>query len=83
MTKKEKLERQIELLKKFNQEEDYYEEKKIDNKWYIKSFNGGTKRWQVSIFEEDKFKKYKGYNKVQEESRELDEMFNQKVRYDK
>ena len=59
MSKQKKLLRQQELLKNF--EGDFYQEKKINDKWYVKMWNGGTKRWQVAIYSEDSFKRYKSY----------------------
>ena len=65
MSKKGKLKRlnrQIELLKNF--EGDFYQEKKVGENWYIKSFNGSTERWQVSIYSEQSFGKYKAYTQA-------------------
>jgi len=60
-TKKQKLrERQIELLKMFDG--DFYQEKQVDNEWYIKSWNGGTNKWQVSIYSEVAYRRYKSFN---------------------
>ena len=56
-----RLERQNGLLQEFSQEEDHYEEKKIGENWYVKNWNGGTKRWQVAIYSNASFRKYKGF----------------------
>lgn len=63
MTKTSKLKRlarQEELLKNFTG--DFYQEKKIGNEWYVKSFNGSTGRWQVSVFSEKSFRGYKSFS---------------------
>lgn len=52
---------QTERLKLFDTPTGY-EEKFIDDKWYVKSFNGGTKKWQVAIYSIDAYKRYKGYS---------------------
>ena len=38
-----------------------YEEKHIGDKWYVKSFNGTTGKWQVAEYSEESFQRYKGY----------------------
>lgn len=53
--------RQEELLKEFKQTTDHYEEKKIGYSWYIKSWNGGTGNWQVAIYPEESYRKYKSF----------------------
>lgn len=81
--KQERLARQIELLKNFEQEEDHYEEKKIGNEWYIKMWNGGTNKWQVAIFNEISFKKYKAFDRAEEETEELDEKFKEQIAFER
>lgn len=58
-----RLQRQEGLLHEFDgqEHEEHYEEKHIGDKWYVKSWNGGTKRWQVSVYSEDSFKRYKSW----------------------
>lgn len=69
--KKRLREKQIELLKMF--EGDFYQEKKVEDQfgeqWYIKSFNGGTQRWQVSVFSAASYKKYKSFQAEKEPNR--------------
>jgi len=77
--KLKRLERQIELLKNFIQEEDHYEEKKIGNEWYIKMWNGGTKKWQVAVFSEMAYKNYKKFSSARKEEEELEEEFESKI----
>ena len=60
MNKKQRLERQFLLLKHF--EGDFYQEKKINNQWYIKTWNGNQKRWQVAVYSEQSFNLYKAFN---------------------
>ena len=79
--KLKRLERQNELLKNF--EGDFYQEKKVGNEWYVKSWNGGTKRWQVSIFQESKFKNYKAYSEARKEGDELDNKFQEKIAFER
>lgn len=62
--KREREERQRLLLSQF--QGDFYQEKKIGQEWYVKMFNGGTKKWQVAVFTEASFKRYKMYEKPQE-----------------
>ncbi len=51
-----------ERLKEFiDQTTDHYEEKHIGDLWHIKHWNGSNHKWQVSIYTEDSFKRYKGY----------------------
>lgn len=70
LKKAKKLAIQTELLKNFIQDQDHYEEKKVGNEWYIKSFNGGTGRWQVSVFSEMSYKKYKNFTPEKYENAE-------------
>jgi hypothetical protein len=77
--KLKRLARQIELLSNFIQEEDHYEEKKIGDDWYIKSFNGATCKWQVSIFSNQSYKNYKTFGDAKKEDIELDEKFKEKI----
>jgi hypothetical protein len=69
--------RQLELLKNF--EGDFYQEKKIGNEWYVKMWNGGTARWQVAIFTEEKFRKYKGFANVAKEEEEMENQFKESI----
>lgn len=53
---------QEERLKHFShQGEDHYEEKKVEDEWYVKMYNRGTQRWQVAIYTLESFKKYKEF----------------------
>ncbi len=65
--KLEKLARQEKLLALF--EGDFYQEKKVGDEWYIKSYNGGTCRWQVSIYSEVSYRNYKSFNAERPEKR--------------
>jgi len=61
-TKKEKLRKiQEERLSQFDQEIDHYEEKDMGGEVWVKSYNGGTGRWQVAVFSKKSFRAYKGY----------------------
>lgn len=69
--KKRLRERQIELLKMFTG--DFYQEKQVGKEWYIKSWNGGINKWQVAVFSEVSYKKYKSFDlKSAREEKELD-----------
>jgi hypothetical protein len=81
LKKQKRLERQLELLKNF--EGDFYQEKKVGNQVYVKSWNGGTKRWQVAVFEESKFKNYKAFAEARKEDEELDEEFKEKIAFER
>lgn len=72
--KKRLRERQIELLKMFKG--DFYQVMQVGNEWYIKSWNGGTNKWQVSVYSDVSYKKYKSFDleKAREE-KELDKKF--------
>ena len=62
--KAKRLARQEELLKVFShQVGDFYEEKKVGDKWYIKMHNGNTDTWQVAIFTNQSFRSYKTFRK--------------------
>ena len=56
-----KLKEQEDRLKQFDQEIDHYEEKDMGGEVWVKSYNGGTGRWQVAIFSKKSFRAYKGY----------------------
>ena len=43
---------------------EYYEEKEVNGFWLVKSFNGGTGNWQVSIYTRESFKRYQDYNRL-------------------
>ena len=76
MSKSKQLKRQacqIELLKNF--EGDFYQEKKIGDKWYVKMWNGATKKWQVAVYGENSFRNYKKFTEAQEYEDELQEKF--------
>ena len=75
--KLKRLARQLELLKNF--EGDFYQEKKVGNEWLIKMWNGGTKKWQVAVFSDVAYKKYKAFGNAKKEEEELDEKFKEKV----
>lgn len=78
---KERQERQIELLKNF--EGDFSQEKKVGNEWQIKMWNGGTQKWQVAVFNEVLFRKYKSFERAKEEVEELDEKFKQEIAFER
>lgn len=67
--------RQEELLKNFQQDEDHYEEKKVGSEWYIKNWNGGTKKWQVSVYSNQSYRNYKNYNESRNEIFEIPPSF--------
>ena len=84
MSKSAKLKRQlrqIELLKNF--EGDYYQEKKVGNEWLVKMYNGGTGKWQVAVFSESSFRKYKSFDRAMEEQEELDEKFQMTIKFER
>lgn len=57
-----RLERQRELLKEFaHQVGDFYEEKQVGEQWYVKMYNRGTDRWQVAIYSNEAYRKYKTF----------------------
>jgi hypothetical protein len=58
-TAQKRKERQEELLKLF--EGDFYQEKKVGDKWHVKQYNRNTDRWQVAVYSESSFSRYKGY----------------------
>lgn len=64
-----RLVRQEELLKNF--EGDFYQEKKIGYKWYVKMYNRGTDRWQVAVYSEESFAKYKEFTANSERLKHL------------
>jgi len=59
--KSKKLKEQEDRLSQFDQEIDHYEEKDMGGEIWIKMWNGGTKRWQVAIFSQESFEKYKSF----------------------
>lgn len=42
--------------------EDKYQERRVGDKWFVKMWNRGTKRWQVAEYSLESFKRYKTYN---------------------
>lgn len=50
---------QEERLKLFDG--DYYQEKFVAGYWYIKNWNGNSKKWQVGKYSQESFQRYKGY----------------------
>ena len=63
--------RQLELLKEFShQVGDFYEEKRVGDNWYVKQYNGNSDTWQVAIFSNNSFRRYKTYTKATEEELE-------------
>lgn len=76
MSKNKKLKRlqvQQDRLKEFeHQEEDHYEERQIGNEWWVKQWNGDSKRWQIAIFSKDSYFRYKGTQKNYSELSEKD-----------
>jgi len=81
--KQERAERQLELLKHFQQEEDHYEEKKVGEDWYVKMYNGGTNKWQVAVFSGTAYRRYKSFERAVDEVEELDESFKQNVLFER
>ena len=75
--KLKRLARQAELLKNFD--EDHYQEKKVGDKWYVKQWNGNSKRWQVAIFSETSYKKYKQFAQARKEEEEMDNQFKESI----
>jgi hypothetical protein len=73
--------RQIELLKNF--EGDFYQEKKVGNEWLIKMWNGGTHKWQVAVFSESSFRKYKSFDRATQKQEELDEKFQAEIHFER
>ena len=65
--------RQNQLLNYF--EGDFYQEKRVGNSWYVKRFDQNTHRWQIAIFSEASFAKYKAFNI----NKKLDQEFMVKV----
>lgn len=61
-TKKEyNLIRQNFLLSFFD-DEDKYAEKEVHGFWLVKHWNKDTHRWQIAIYTQESFKRYKGHN---------------------
>jgi len=59
--RKARREEQERRLKEFIQDFEHYEERRIGDKIWVKHWNGGTNLWQVAIFTEQSFRKYKNY----------------------
>ena len=78
-----RLEIQNERLALFNQEEDHYEEKKVGNEYFIKMWNGTTKKWQVSVYSNSSYNNYKAFGKAREEEEELDNRFKEQVNFER
>jgi hypothetical protein len=74
-------ERQKELLSYFT--EDHYQEKKVGDEWYIKMWNGGTNKWQVAVFSDKSYKKYKSYQTMREEVDDMDNEVQEKIDFER
>lgn len=59
-----RLKEQEDRLHEFDGQEpsDHYEEKRVWKDWWVKSWNGGTERWQVAIYSEKSFRAYKAFS---------------------
>lgn len=76
MSKKKKQLIQQERLREFgHQEQDHYEEILIGNEWFVKMWNGGNKKWQVAVYSQDSFKRYKTLSGKNEEEERRDNFF--------
>ena len=63
-----RLHRQEELLQEFSHQDiDHYEERQVGSEWFIKSWNRGTGRWQVSIYSNESYRRYKSFNERQKD----------------
>mgnify|MGYP001559221659 CR=1 FL=1 len=51
---------------------DFYQEKQVENSWYVKQYNGNNDRWQVAVYTNQSFRNYK---KFQENKRPLEVTF--------
>ena len=71
-TKKDRNEARRQFLITFFDKEEDYDEKYIHGFWLIKSWNGGTKKWQVAIYPEESYRNYKMFG----EAKKLDQEFN-------
>ena len=49
------------LLTLFDDNGGHYAEKEINGYWLVRCFNGNSKMWQVFIYTQDSFKRYKEY----------------------
>lgn len=72
---------QNELLKNF--EGDFYQEKKVGEEWYVKMFNGGTKKWQVAVFSQKSFNAYKAFKGATKQQKELDTKFKEEIVFER
>ena len=57
--------RQDELLKTHfsHQIRDFYEEKQVGDKWYVKQYNGNADVWQVAVFSNESYRRYKTWQR--------------------
>lgn len=53
----------INFLKTFFEEEEGYEEKKVNGFWLIKCWDGNYKQWRVNIYDKESYKNYKDNKK--------------------
>lgn len=49
-----------------------YDEKQIGSQVFVKHFNGTTGKWQVAVYSEESFKRYKEYSKPKPQRQELE-----------
>ncbi len=57
--------KQDELLKMFDG--DFYQEKEVGDKVYVKKWDGNTSKWNVNTFSKESFRKYKHYEEREKE----------------
>lgn len=62
--KQERVLRQEQLLSNFEPDSNYYQEKHIGDKWYVKLYNPILDRWIVAIYTEASFERYNNYNQA-------------------
>ncbi|MDD5068994.1 MAG: hypothetical protein PHN89_05380 [Candidatus Pacebacteria bacterium] len=65
-SRNKRLERQRKLLLNFKG--DFYQEKKIGNEWYIKRWNGDVGRWEVAIYSQESYARYKQFKEIEEQN---------------
>jgi len=52
-----------EFLLSFFTGEDKYTEKEVNGWWLIKNYNGATKKWQVSVYPAESYRRFKDSQK--------------------
>jgi hypothetical protein len=56
------------FLMSFFTNKEGYEEKKVNNHWLIKQWDGNHDKWVVFLYPEDSYRNYKAFKEIEEQN---------------